>query len=359
MRITDDIIYKVYDILGAEALKTFQENYELVNIIEGSTIPNDLISPERRVCRFCQKRHPDTSFQKKAHIIPHQLGSEHLVSDFECDKCNEVFGLYESQLANFLSVFRTMHKIKGKKKIPEFVSGGNTLHAKVGGFHNLRNIISVSDKNGFELDLDSGIIRKRYEQPPYKPLQVFKALAHIGFCMLNEDEVEDFRDYIHLGLMNGSKDQNCKNYPAFTLFVTRLPRVQSSTFALLFKKNNDRLIADYELIIFCRNLMFQLSLPLHKNGNERHRDFVRHILPGGHFIGDDFESQTPVSAIDLSDIELKKEEGYFEFRLDPEYVSKISKLSEDEQKEHSSIRKIFISSMDAVLRVPPENDLNS
>jgi len=44
-----------------------------------------------RQCLFCLKKEPETSFLKEAHIVPQNLGGT-IVSESECDRCNEYFG---------------------------------------------------------------------------------------------------------------------------------------------------------------------------------------------------------------------------------------------------------------------------
>jgi len=42
-------------------------------------------------CIWCLLEEPDTSFNKRAHIIPQSLGAKK-ITKFECDSCNEYFG---------------------------------------------------------------------------------------------------------------------------------------------------------------------------------------------------------------------------------------------------------------------------
>lgn len=79
---------------------------------------------------FVQENHLKFTL-KDAHIISELLGNHHLVSNFECDVCNSIFGNYESDLANFLGITRTIQSVKGKKnKIPKFPSYDNQLKAE-------------------------------------------------------------------------------------------------------------------------------------------------------------------------------------------------------------------------------------
>jgi len=43
---------------------------------------------ELRVCRFCGRSFPATTFKSKAHVFPEQCGNRYMISDEESDSCN-------------------------------------------------------------------------------------------------------------------------------------------------------------------------------------------------------------------------------------------------------------------------------
>jgi hypothetical protein len=84
-----------------------------------------------RVCQFCGKHSPDTTFRTDAHIFPEFLGNRYLVSDFECDQCNNKFGReYENDLANFLGPVLLMQGIRGKDGVGKFHGADKKLKAQ-------------------------------------------------------------------------------------------------------------------------------------------------------------------------------------------------------------------------------------
>jgi hypothetical protein len=83
-----------------------------------------------RVCRFCNKKEPEVSFKKEAHMVPELMGNRNLVSDYECDKCNDLFSIYEDALAKFLGIARTLSSSKGKEGIPTFKNPDKKIRGK-------------------------------------------------------------------------------------------------------------------------------------------------------------------------------------------------------------------------------------
>lgn len=70
----------------------------------------------KRVCRYCNKSKPEVSFKKVAHSISKALGNKKIITNDECDTCNEKFGKgIENDLILYLSLFRNFSALKGKK----------------------------------------------------------------------------------------------------------------------------------------------------------------------------------------------------------------------------------------------------
>lgn len=62
-----------------------------------------------RVCRYCGKRMPDTTFKNTSHTISNCLGNISFITNDECDNCNTSFGKgIEQEFANYISIYRTL-----------------------------------------------------------------------------------------------------------------------------------------------------------------------------------------------------------------------------------------------------------
>jgi len=109
--------------LGVDRLKqarAFLDQYELQEIIGSAKKLTILGNATQQRCRFCKLMTPVT-FNNVAHIIPDFMGNRYVSSNFECDACNSLFSRYESSLANFLGLSRTVSQIPGKAgKIPSY-----------------------------------------------------------------------------------------------------------------------------------------------------------------------------------------------------------------------------------------------
>lgn len=74
----------------------------------------------KRICRYCNKTNPEVSFKKVAHSISEALGNKKIITNDECDTCNEKFGTgIENDLILYLNLYRNFFGIKGKNGIPK------------------------------------------------------------------------------------------------------------------------------------------------------------------------------------------------------------------------------------------------
>ena len=110
-----------------EALTTFTSLYEIDNIIFHPERKPALREKSQRKCRFCGKSVPQVTFKNVAHLMPEFMGNNNIISDFECDSCNTLFGRYGSDLANFIGLSRTLSFSKGKEGIPKYKSPDKNL----------------------------------------------------------------------------------------------------------------------------------------------------------------------------------------------------------------------------------------
>ena len=86
----------------------------------------------KRICRFCSKSYPEVSFKKVAHSISEALGNKKIITNEECDTCNEKFGKgIENDLILFLDFFRIFFGVKGKKGFQNL--RGRTLKSQILG----------------------------------------------------------------------------------------------------------------------------------------------------------------------------------------------------------------------------------
>lgn len=79
-----------------------------------------------RVCRYCNKKVGEVTFNKVAHTISEGFGNKHIITNDECDECNEYFGKYvEPDLIEYLDPFRVFFGVQGKKGVIHHKYGEN------------------------------------------------------------------------------------------------------------------------------------------------------------------------------------------------------------------------------------------
>ena len=113
----------------SEMFERFMSFYEIKALVACDQFHKRPLKPKaNRVCRFCKAIFSkEEKFKSKAHLISELLGNDHLLSDFECDKCNTLFSKYENDLANFLGVSRAFHIDNARKGSLKFKSPDKTF----------------------------------------------------------------------------------------------------------------------------------------------------------------------------------------------------------------------------------------
>lgn len=71
---------------------------------------------KKRICRFCGRKMPEVTFAMDAHTISEGLGNKSIITNDECDICNETLGReIEQDLIAYLSPLRVFLSVSGKK----------------------------------------------------------------------------------------------------------------------------------------------------------------------------------------------------------------------------------------------------
>jgi hypothetical protein len=87
---------------------------------------------EPQACRYCGKSAPDVTFDNISHAFPEQIGNKWLVDSRECDICNTHFSSAVDMPFGYWSLLaRSTGRIRGKKKVPTFVTSDSDLRIDV------------------------------------------------------------------------------------------------------------------------------------------------------------------------------------------------------------------------------------
>jgi HNH endonuclease len=185
----------VKDDFNAAGTNLFLDlNYErIVDLDLGGPEKLRLGGSSPRVCRYCQKSRPDTTFRQIAHSVPECLGNRRLISLDECDRCNELFSqTFEHHFDNFLRPLRTILAIPGKRGVPAFKSPDGK--ARVEHNKEKNNFSITEDERGAILTEDERgkAFDMTMSSQPHVPLEVYRCLVKMAFAVLPESEAKHF-----------------------------------------------------------------------------------------------------------------------------------------------------------------------
>lgn len=114
----DSELIKYYDSFY-DVVRTpdFDDRSRLLNPIYGK---RELGNATNKRCRFCDRDENEVTFNKIAHVFPESIGNNVLISNYECDECNQFFGnTIENEYSNFFGLYHSVMQIEGKTGVPK------------------------------------------------------------------------------------------------------------------------------------------------------------------------------------------------------------------------------------------------
>ncbi len=242
-----------------------------------------------KVCRFCNKDKTQTSFKKIAHVVPSFMGNINVKSDYECDKCNELFAKYETDLASFIGLRRFYEPIgthdKKKRRVFKLPNSEAEVYATERGteLYDPRNEI-------FE-ELDGGnTVKCKINKSPYVPLNVYKALIKIVISPLRKEVIKDYKKTLAF-----LQDESLDNYDVINKFgklsilsfgdfymkypiiyvYKKLPQLWE------YEERQKIIFPDKTFIIYFMQFCYQIFLPYDINDNNiyKKRNIILSLFP--------------------------------------------------------------------------------
>lgn len=244
--------------------ENFFLNYDLIVVYGDLQTKYFLGNARNKICRFCNKKEGQVTFNKDAHAIPQFMGNQNLLSYFECDECNLLFSKYEDSFARFLGVNRTISQIKGKKnKIPKFKDSHTSLEVKFED--NKLNISSIIGDDVWEINEEGKSFTIKTNKTGYVPIYIPKLLIKLGLSMIPEDELKNF-NYTKKFLLENSNNDKFENFNLLRIFGYHIPGppVFDKPFIQLFKSKKENLPI-YQIILYYSNYQFQMAIPFGVN----------------------------------------------------------------------------------------------
>lgn len=220
-----------------------------------------------KVCKFCSKSSTETAFTNIPHVIPELLGRNNYTSNEECDTCNELFGKFETDLANYISPYQTLIGQKTKKKVPSFQSRKkrNEKPTTIKYVDGKPNICFKNNLSDFQYDYDNKLLSVSLKKKKFVPINVYKSLVKIGLSLCPKNELNEFKRTIEWLSINDNSKNITYDIPLI-LYRTRFSsKYYSKPFATLYKRKSEITKNIYEpklcVVIYSGVLVFQLFIP--------------------------------------------------------------------------------------------------
>ncbi|GGH82737.1 hypothetical protein HNQ91_005882 [Filimonas zeae] len=264
----DNQIIQVPDMADSmeEELDEFLQNYDLDSLVTEPDGKPGLKIQALRTCRFCGKKKPEVTFRKVAHTIPQLMGNQFLISDFECDACNELFNRYEGDLTAFMGLSRTLSLTKGKRGVPGYGKKEDKLQVAYDKeVHKINIIFDGLDNEHYQIDEQQKTLTVHTVKRPYVPINVFRIFLKMGLCYMDAGALAELGNIFGF-LRDNSKDAQLVGNPLFNLYTHTLPGKLSHCLVLRFKRKLDAAIAHcpkYSFVIYSGSKVFQFYMPFH------------------------------------------------------------------------------------------------
>lgn len=319
---------------------------------------------ELRVCRFCTSPAGSKKFKKVAHVIPHFLGNKNLQSDFECDDCNAFFSKYETDLAAWLGIARSVNGTVGKNGVPTFKSPNEMITSRLTDFFDTKatKISTPSpDTGAINFDKETGKTVITYTKETYVPIRVYKCLLKMALSMIAGDEVEQYRPAFKY--LIGDKSLAWFDEFAKIMFhVLPMEHRFDRPFGLLFKKSEASAeLPMHVFTLYYETYIFALPLPFNElDWNAGlYKDSKMDILypPAIVFHQPHAQSRCLSRNLNLSGYEkIVGEEGQLSFEMKPEDLKNM--MSFDPKTGISSKGNVDPGEIVAVVLAPAGTTIN-
>ncbi|MGE7503206.1 HNH endonuclease [Pedobacter suwonensis] len=338
----------------------FAKDYAIQVLVSCPEEANKKWIPKKdRTCRFCKKRMPEVNFKMDAHLIPQFLGNKNLICQDECDTCNSRFSTFETDLSAYLGPLNSLFSREGKKnRVPKFNVPGSPLSAKPTVMYGAKVTEVENEGMPMEVNITTGSAKLSYKKSPYTPINVYKILCKMAYCLLPESEIAH-DDPLRIFLLGNSLDQH------FSIFAT----VQEYTLPLDYPRPEIRMfkrvtastkLISHVCMLYFGNMMFEFLLP----GNicddymKGKVDLQQKFCPP--FFFQPYRHAPFFSnKVDFTSLEKRKaEEGFIYLNFDPGQLKNlkgydtINERWTDKNLADNEIVKLIFGKMDTEMKFP-------
>lgn len=148
----------------------------------------------KRICRFCNKKSVEVTYKKIAHSVSEALGNKKIITNDECDSCNEKFGAgIENDLILYLNLYRNVFGIKGKNGIPKLKGKNFEIQNSGDGKIEISHFLNEEE----EKDPNFDDFKVRLETNQNIVVQnIYRTLAKYVLSVIDKQYLVNFQDTI-------------------------------------------------------------------------------------------------------------------------------------------------------------------
>jgi len=212
-------------------------------------------------CRFCGRTSPKVTFRKRAHAFPESTGNKSLLTNYECDTCNSLFGEgIEDHFGKWSAPTRALSQVRGKNGVPTLKKTGGGWRVELGNTG--LEIQHYIDEPIVQIDASRKRVTISIPRQPFIPLAVFKTFVKMAISIMPESELAFFQDTIKwIRNRNHSAPFMSSGLILFDTFVPG-PLPFSEISAFLFRRKTEALPVPYmTFMIAYGNDCYQIFVP--------------------------------------------------------------------------------------------------
>lgn len=217
------------------------DNYQLVHLQNGKQHIR-IGEPERkkRICRYCGRMMPEVTFAKVAHTISEGLGNKSIITNDECDVCNETLGReIEQDLIAYLSYIRIFMSVTGKKGKNKIVDSSFAI------FEDKPKSIKVNLYEQENPEMKHWSWKERdgknffsFSHPQKINRQdVYRAVVKYALGVMDVSHLIHFKETISWV----QKGRSADNLPQLLFFIDNMPdKTYKPSITIFMRKNDDK-----------------------------------------------------------------------------------------------------------------------
>lgn len=194
----------------------------------------------KRRCRFCGEMMPAVSFAKDAHAISEGLGNKSIITNDECDRCNEDLGReIEQDLMTYLSPMRIFISIRGKNGFAKIKDDSFALYEdSPGKIHIDLFEQDAPELKHWEFEQNGDDFRWTFTHPQMlNPQDVYRAVVKYAIGVMENAELSHFQDTINWV----RKGRSATDLPRLYFYLDNNPKSdEKPCITVFFRKNDDR-----------------------------------------------------------------------------------------------------------------------